>query len=79
MHSSRVQHPLIKTMPKCLRKAISNDGGPIYNLQFVLLYCLMPVFVLNDCLFFPFFAISSKFNFYHLNSYFITNNNRKNF
>ena len=61
-------HHLIKSMRKCLRKAIYNDGGPIYYLQFVLLYWLMPVFVLNDCLFFLYFAISSNLHFYHLNS-----------
>ena len=49
-------HHLIKSMRKCLRKAISNDGGPIYYLLCVLLYCLMPVFVLNNCLFFPKFC-----------------------
>ena len=32
-------HHLIKVVRKCLREAISNDGGPIYYLQFVLLYC----------------------------------------
>ena len=47
-------HHLIKSMRKCLRKAISTDGGFIYYLQFVLLYCLMPIFVLNYCLFFYF-------------------------
>ena len=47
-------HHLINSMRKCLRKAISNDGGFIYYLQFVLLYWLMPVFVLNDCLYFSF-------------------------
>ena len=36
-------HHLIKSMRKCLRKAISNDGGFIYYLQFVLLYCLRRV------------------------------------
>ena len=55
-------HHLIKSMrtSKCLREAtstsISNDGSPIYYLQFVLLYCLMPVFfLLNYYLFFPSF------------------------
>ena len=30
-------HHLMKLMHKCLREAISNDGGPIYYLQFLLL------------------------------------------
>ena len=50
-------HHLIKSMRKCLREAISNDSGRKYYLQFQLLYCLMPV--LNYCLFFIYFAISS--------------------
>ena len=41
-------HHLIKSMRKCLRKAISNDGGAINYLQFMLLYCLMPIFVLKN-------------------------------
>ena len=70
-------HHLIKSMRKCLRKAFSNDGGHIYYLQFGLIYWLMPVFCIINCLFFLYFAINSNFHFYYLNGYLITNNNRK--
>ena len=59
-------------MCKCLREAISNDGF-IYYLQFLLLYCLMPVFcIINYYYFFHYFAISSSFHFYYLNTYLIS-------
>ena len=72
-------HHLMKSMHtrKCLREAISNDGGFIYYWQFLLLYCSCLFSVLNDCLFFLYFAISSTFHFYHLDTYLITNNNGK--
>ena len=47
-------HHLIKSMRKCLRKAISNDGGFIYYLQFLFLYCLMPVFCIKLLFIFSF-------------------------
>ena len=47
-------HHLIKSMRKCLREAISNDGGFIYYLQFLLLYCLMPVFCIKLLFIFSF-------------------------
>ena len=68
---------LIKSMRNCLREAIFNDGGFLFNLQFLLLYCLMPVFCIK-LLFIFYFAISSSFHFYYLNTYLITNNNRIN-
>ena len=41
-------------------------------------YTALCVFlVLNNYLFFLYFAISSTFHFYHLDTYLITNNNRK--
>ena len=70
-------HDLIKSMHKCLREAISN-GGVLFTIDkfcFFTASCLFTV--LNDCLFFLYFAISSSFHFYHLNTYLITNNNRK--
>ena len=48
------------------------------NFCFYTALCLFSV--LNDCLFFLYFAISSTFRFYHLDNYLITNNNcKKNF
>ena len=71
-------HHLIKSMRNCLREAISNDGDFIYYLQFLLPCCLMPVcFCIKLLFFFLYFAISSSFHFYYLNTYLITINNRK--
>ena len=50
-------HHLIESMRKCLREAISNDGVFIYYLQFLLLYCLMPVFCIKIFLFPLFFPL----------------------
>ena len=47
-------HYLIKSMRKCLREASSNDGGFIYYLLFLLLYCLMPVFCIKLLFIFSF-------------------------
>ena len=70
---------LIISMHKCLREAIFNDGGFIYYLQFLLLrvYCLVPIFCIKLLFIFPLFLISSTFHFYHLDTYLITNHNRK--
>ena len=72
-------HHLIKSMRTCLREAIPNDGGFIYYLQFLLLYCLMPVFCIKLLGFFLYFVISSSFHFSFLLFEFITNNNHKKF
>ena len=49
----------------------------IYNFCFYN-YCLMPVFCIKLLFIFLYFAISSSFHLYYLNTYNITNNNRKN-
>ena len=45
---------LSKSMHKCLTEAISNDGDFIYYWQFLLLYCLMPVFCIKRLFIFSF-------------------------
>ena len=49
-------HHLIKLMRKCLRDAISNYGSPIYYLQFLLLYCLMPAYCIKRLFIFILFC-----------------------
>ena len=61
----------------CLREALSIDGGPIYYLQFLLLYCLMPVYSIKRVPIFSFIlqlAVVFILSFEYLSLIIIANN-----